>query len=179
MDKAAGLGVITVDESTFDGEKTISVSPTWLASDEKSWGANSVKLGARWSSNAPEFVALIMQYSSNTSGYSDTYLGLESKDINLEGEITSFEASRPTDLDNSAYNSASRTIYTSSTNTVVLPMNLLQKMVSSSDCRIRIHTSEGYEDSIFSLERTGGGARTALLAIQEFLQTIELSRANG
>ena len=42
-------------------------------------------------------------------------------------------------------------------------------MVSADSCLIRINTNKGYQDSNFLIERSGGGAPTALLSIKEFL----------
>jgi hypothetical protein len=169
--KMAGLGVVTQEKSTFDGATIVEVSPNWLYDPAGSWG-NSVKLGARWSSNAPEFVALVLSYSSTTSGYGATYIGLSGIDINIDGDIKSFSSGKPTNLDSSGYNSVSRTIYTESKNTVVIPYSTLERMVTAQDCRLRIHTSKGYEDARFSIERIPGGQGTAILSIREFLEKV-------
>lgn len=172
MNEMAGLGVVSEDTSTFDGAKVISVSPNWLYESKETWTANNVKLGARWSSNSPEEVALILSYSSSTSSNS-TYLGLKGIDINIDGEISSFSSGRSTMLDNSSYNTVSKTIYTSSENTVIIPFKLLTEMVNSNSCRIRIHTSKGYEDAIFSIERSDSGQSTALFSFKKFLTKVD------
>lgn len=173
--KIAGLGVVTQEKSTFDGATIVEVSPNWLYDPEASRG-NSVKLGARWSSNAPEFTALVLSYSSNTSGSSAAYIGLSGIDINIDGDIKSFSSGKPTDLDSSGYNSVSRTIYTESKNTVVIPYSILERMMSAKDCRLRIHTSKGYEDARFSIERIPGGQGTAILSIREFIGKVNAGK---
>lgn len=172
MDEMAGLGVIKEEKSTFDGATIISVSPTWLTGDPDSLGANSIKLGAQWSSNAPEYVVLVMQYNSSTSGYGDAYLNIIGLNVNIDGKVESFKPETSTMLDNSSYNSVSQTIYTESTNNVIVPLDYLKKMIAAEDCRLRVHTGKGYEDSIFSIERTGGGARTAKITIGRFIDKI-------
>ena len=170
MSKAAGLGVVKQETSTFDNATIVSASPTFLYA-KGSWG-NSVKLGARWSSASPDAVALILAYDSNVSGYGSAYLGLTGIDINVDGDISSHKAGGATDLDSSGYNTVSKTIYTSSKNAVVIPYALLERMVAAKDCRLRIHTSKGYEDAEFSIERIPGGQGTAILAIKEMMAKI-------
>ena len=167
MDKAAGLGVVTQERSTFDNATVVSVTPNSLYA-KGSWG-NVVKLGASWSSASPEYVALIISYDSNTSGGGSVYLNLTGMDINIDGKISSHPAASGTSLDSSAYNTVSKTIYTSSKNSVVIPYALLESMISAKDCRLRIHTGKGYEDAEFSIERIPGGKGTAILSIKEFM----------
>lgn len=167
MDKAAGLGVVTQEKSTFDNATIVSVTPNSLYA-KGSWG-NAVKLGARWSSASPEYVALIISYDSNTSGGGSAYIRLTGMDINIDGKISSHPAASGTSLDSSGYNTVSKTIYTSSKNTVVIPYSLLESMISAKDCRLRIHTGKGYEDAEFSIERIPGGKGTAILSIKEFM----------
>lgn len=170
MSKVAGLGVVKQETSTFDNATIITASPTFLYA-KGSWG-NSVKLGARWSSATPESVALILSHDSNTSGYGNAYIGLTGIDINVDGDISSHAAAGSTDLDSSGYNTVSKTIYTSSKNVVVIPYALLERMVAAQDTRIRIHTSKGYEDAQFSLERIPGGQGTAILSIKELMAKV-------
>jgi len=172
--RMAGLGVVSEEQSTFDNARIIKVSPTFLYDPDGSWG-NSVKLGARWSSNAPDYVVLVLSHSSDTSGGGDVYVNLSGIDINVDGDIQSFESGSLTDHDSSDYNTVTNTIYTESNNSVVIPMSVLRSMVSSSDCRVRIHTSAGYEDAVFSIERMPGGQGTAILSIREFLSAIGTS----
>lgn len=172
VSKMSGLGVVTEEASTFDGATVIDVSPTWLYDPEGSFG-NQVKLGARWSSKAPDYVALVMSYNADTRGYSATYMSISGIDINVDGEITSYSTRNSTKLDSGSYNTVTRTIYTESRNTVVIPYAMLEEMVFANDCRLRIHTSKGYEDARFSIERIPGGQGTAILSIQEFMARIE------
>jgi hypothetical protein len=172
MDQSVGLGVITEDISTFDNSKTISVSPTWFAKDKDSWGAAFVKLGAAWTDKYPESVTLLLKHESSiTSGTS--YLNINNFSVNLNGEITTFNTSSTTSHESSNYNSVSKDIYTESSNAVVIPLNYLRQMVNSDNCRLRIDTSAGLVEGIFSMERTAGGARTALASIKEFLTKVD------
>jgi hypothetical protein len=161
--KMAGLGVVTEEKSTFDGAIIVNVSPQWLYDPDGSFG-NSVKLGARWSNKSPDHVALVL--------HSSGYISLQSIDININGDIKSFKSNSLTMLDNSGYNTVSKTIYTESQNSIVIPYQILEDMVSAKDCRLRIHTSKGYEDANFLIERMPGGQGTAILSIKEFMAKV-------
>jgi hypothetical protein len=178
MDKMAGLGVVSQHTSTFDNATVIEVSPNSLYDPGSTWGT-PLQLGARWSSAVPDSVALVMAYNSNVSSGSPAYLNLNHLDINIDGEILSYSAGQSTDLSSSGYNTVSRTIYTSSKNAVVIPYSVLQRMVAANDCRLRIHTSKGYQDVQFSSERIPGGKATAIVTIKEFMVKVVAIRGNG
>jgi len=181
MNKAAGIGVVSEDISTFDGAKIIKVSPSWLYEAKENLTPNRTKLGARWSNASPDDVVLELLYESSTSGYGSTYLGITGIDININGNKSSYSTNKQTSLDSGSYNTVSKTIYTESENSVVIPLSLLTSMVSAKDVRIRIYTSKGYEDAVFSIERSSSGQGAALLSIREFLKSscreITVSRA--
>lgn len=178
MDKMAGLGVVSQHTSTFDNSTVIEVSPNSLYDPASTWGT-PLQLGARWSSAVPDSVALVMAYNSNVSSGSPAYLNLNRLDISIDGEILSYSAGQSTDLSSSGYNTVSRTIYTSSKNAVVIPYSVLQRMVAANDCRLRIHTSKGYQDVKFSSERIPGGKATAIVTIKEFMIKVAAIRGNG
>ena len=171
MDKMAGLGVIKQHTSTFDNATVIEVSPNSLYDKGSTWGT-PLQLGARWTSTAPNSVALILSYKSNISSAAPAYLSLTELGINIDGVISSYSAGQPTNLSSGGYNTVSHTIYTSSKNAVVIPYSVLQHMVDAKDCRLRIHTSKGYQDINFSTEHIPGGKATAIVSIKEFMSSI-------
>ncbi|WP_440053278.1 hypothetical protein ACSLBF_10025 [Pseudoalteromonas sp. T1lg65] len=170
MSKMAGIGVVTEEVSTFDNAKIVNMSPAFLYA-EGSWG-NNVKLGARWSSKSPDYVALVLSYSSDVSSSRSSYLNLSGLDINIDGKISSYKTGRLTNHEGGDYNNVTRTIYTKSENAVVVPYSILEQMMQAKDCRLRIHTSKGYEDAQFSIERIPGGQGTAILSMREFVANI-------
>lgn len=178
MDKLAGLGVVSQHTATFDNATVIEVSPNSLYDPGSTWGT-PLQLGARWSSAAPDFVALILAYNSDAAGGMPAYLGLAGLDINIDGSILSYAAGQPTDLSSSAYNTVSHTIYTSSRNAVVVPYTVLQRMVAAKSCRLRLHTSKGYQDADFSSDHIPGGKATAIVSIKEFMAKVAAARGNG
>lgn len=174
MSAAAGMGVVQQEHSTFDDATIVRVSPMPLWA-KGSWG-NAVQLGAFWTSKVPDSVALQMSYASNIRSAGQPYTSLTGLDINIDGEITQWRPGAPTQLSSSGYNSVTHTIYTASTNDVVIPYALLQRMVAAKDCRLRIHTGEGYEDAQFNLERIPGGQATALVSIRKFMAKVDAVR---
>src|SRR6266581_3343571 len=69
----AGIGIVEEEKSTFDGATIVKMSPAFLYR-EGAWLGVPIKLGARWSSKAPNQVAMIVSYSSNVSSGA-AYLG--------------------------------------------------------------------------------------------------------
>ena len=176
--KIAGIGTISEEKSTFDDATIITMSPAFLYA-EGEWLGVPVKLGARWSSKFSDHVALVMSYSSNTYGSgSDLYTNFSGLDINLDGKISSYETSGYTRHNDSGYNTVSKTIYTESKNSVVVPLSVLKDMVAAKDCRLRINTSDGYIDAQFSIERIPGGQATAILPMKDFLLKVASKQKN-
>jgi hypothetical protein len=174
MSAAAGMGVVSESHDTFDNATNISVSPMPLWA-KGSWG-NQIQLGALWLSSHPDLVALQMSYRTDVNAGGDVYKSFAGMDINVDGNVTHWESTAPTNLGSSNYNTVSKTIYTSSSNVVVIPYSLLQQMVMAKDCRLRIHTSDGFEDSQFNIERIPGGQATALLSIRKFMARVDAVR---
>lgn len=177
MSAAAGMGVVSEHHATFDNATEVSVSamPLWA---KGSWG-NAVRLGAHWSSASPDYVALDMSYQANANYGSAMYTRLSGMDINVDGEITKWQTGAPTKLSSSDYNTVSRTIYTASSNSVVIPYSLLKRMVAAKDCRLRFHTGDGYEDAQFNIERIPGGQATAILSIRKFMAKVDAARSSS
>lgn len=174
----AGLGAITEDISTFDNKRTIDVSPNWLYDPSGGWG-NSVKLGARWSEKYPDTIALTMSYTNSIVSASEAYLLINGVDIAVNGESFSFSTDSPTDHDSSGYNTVSKDIYTESRNMVLIPITLFETMLSASDTRLRVFTSEGYEDSVLTIERMPGGGATAINSLRKFLLKVKTAKGTA
>lgn len=173
--RLGGLGVISTSQSTFDNSSIIEVSPNWLYDPEGSWG-NRIKLGGKWISKYPDVVALLLSYGSDVNSPDETYIGIQGIEINLNGEILRFNAPGFTKFTDSGYNTVSKNIYTESKNYIPIPYDVAQRMVNSPDTRLRIHTSGGYEDSRFSIERMSGGSATAITSFRKFLAEVNTRR---
>lgn len=172
MNRMAGIGKVTQEVSTFDNSTIVNASPAPLWR-EGSW-YNFYRLGAVWSSNSPDYVALVLSYKTDLHSFKGkAYTNFDALHINIDGEIFSFKTVGATNFDSSAYNSVMNTIYTSSTNTVIIPYDILKRMINAKDCRLRIQTLNDYEDAQFSIERIPGAAQTAIVALRELTARVD------
>ncbi|MGT1483500.1 hypothetical protein ACVPR2_23425, partial [Salmonella enterica subsp. enterica serovar Enteritidis] len=130
------------------------------------------QLGPIWSSAQQDQGGLILTNNAKRSNDSAAYLDFVVIDINGHAIISSYKAQQLTNLSNSGYNTVSKTIYTSSKNTVVIPYEVLEKMVSAKNCRLRIHTTEGNQDIDFSAASIPGVKATAIVSIKEFMTKV-------
>ena len=169
MNHAAGLGVIKTKKSTFDGDNTISMTPSILY--RKEIFGESFQMGATWSASSPNVVGLHIVHNSSTR-YGRSYLSIRGLDINIDGNITRHNTQGATSFDSSGYNTISKTIYTTSHNTIIISLSKLERMLTANDCRLRIRTSQGSHDRIFSKERNGG-APLAKYDLKKFVAQIK------
>lgn len=169
MSEASGLGVVSGNRSTFDGSESVTMSPAPIYS--QNYGGNALFLGAAWNAKYSDQVGFALEHKGNTS-YGSTYLGIRGLDINIDGKISSYSVAGGTDFTSGSYNSVTKTIYTQSKNIVIVPLSVLRKMMNANDCRIRIRTSQGSEDRIFSQE-TNGGMKMAKAHMRKFLSKVD------
>lgn len=170
MSKVSNLGVVATEKTSFDNAIKVTVTPTWL------WGEdahllNDFKLGAHWSSSTPKTVQLIISYDSSATS-SRSYVSFKGMEIKVDGKVHTFVTTGTTQLSNSGYNDISKTTYTQSRNTVTIPYPLFEEMMKAKECRLRIHSSRGFEDSLFTLPRNSMGTRLAFSAMGEFLAAV-------
>lgn len=177
MDKMAGMGVVTEEQSTFDGATHVEMSPAWLWLDEDKIGGAPFKLGAFWTSNSPNQVGLVFSYESSTN-QSRLYTNFSAVELNIDGKLTSYQVEGTTQHDSSGYNTVSRSIYTESSVTVPISFSAFEKMMVADDCRIRVHSTDGWADAVFSVERSAGGGIGAKVYLREFLARVASLRAS-
>lgn len=175
MNKASGVGQVSQEVSTFDNATIINLSPAFLYGGGGMMG-NGFKLGARWNSNTPDSAVLVLAQSSSVSAGSAAYTNFKGVSISIDGDQKRFNIAGPTNHTSSSYNTVTRTIYTQSTASVIVPLALVEKMVTVKDCRIRIHSGDGYEDALFHMERIPGGQGTAIPAFREYLAKVDSQR---
>lgn len=178
MSALGGVGVISEKVSDFDGSRNVKLSPAFLYNPNAGLLGMNTRLGAFWNSEAPGFVALILENDS-VSGYGISYINYESIDINIDGKKLSFDTDGGTKFDNSGYNTVSRTIYTNSKNSATVPVETLKAMINAKDCRLRINTGNGYETAYFSEEKTPGGNSTAKHFLRKFMDKVEGNSAES
>ncbi len=175
MDHLAGMGVVSQGVSTVDHATIIKVSPNALYDPGHTPGT-PLQLGARWTSDAPQSVALVLSYQSAVSSDTPTIESFQDLQISIDGQVASFPASKPSDISSSFHNSVSHTIYTSSRGEVSIPYALLQRMVAAKDCWLRA-TGAGYQDAKFSTEHLPDGKPTAIVSIRAFMAKVDAARA--
>lgn len=169
VNELAGLGVISEEALTFDGVEITKVSPSFLFESARSQGAMAIRLGAHWSDAEPDYVALKFAYASDNGGRGPESIGLEGIEISVDGVKSAY--------DSSGYNTISKTLDMNSMNSVVIPFVVLEQMVNATDCRLRIQTTKGYLDSMFSIERLPNGLESARLSLREFITIVKAKQA--
>lgn len=173
LDQLTGRGVVTERTSGFDNATLIEASPNALANVDGTW-TEPLELGARWSSAAPESVALVVGWAPGTAGtlvFSDTRAFF----INIDGDISQYSAGEPTSRAASGGGSAgSNRLY--GMNEVVIPYSVLERMTAARDCRIRVQTSNGFVDFDFTRAHALGGKPTAINAINQLMAKVAAMR---
>ncbi|MFK2904275.1 hypothetical protein ISP17_09885 [Dyella ginsengisoli] len=176
VDQLAGMGVVSQSVSTSDHATIIEVSPNALYDPGNERGT-PLQLGARWTSDSPQSVALVLSYQSTVSSDAPTVQSFEALQISIDGQASSFPASKPSDISSSFHNPVSHTIYTSSRGEVLIPYALLQQMVAAKDCWLRA-TGGGYQDARFSTEHLPSGKATAIVSIRAFIAKVDAASAS-
>ena len=136
MDRLAGKGVVSQSVSTRDQATRIEVSPNALY-DPGSAPGTPLQLGARWTSDAPQSVALVLAYQSKVSSDRPIVPNFDALQISIDGQVSSFPASKPNDISSGLDNPVAHTQYMSSRAEVQIPYALLQRMVTAKDCWLR------------------------------------------
>lgn len=175
MDAMAGMGVLTKQTSSYDGGEVINVSGQSLYAPDQPMGT-PLQLGATWLSRYPDSVSLDISYPSNVDMGSGAYASIDELDVRIDGLESRWQA-RGTRFDSTPYNTVSRTIYTTSSTSIVVPLNMLRAMVQAQDCRLRIHTSAGVTDVQFSRDTIPGGKPTAITSIRKLLAAVDAYQA--
>lgn len=171
--KIAGICQIEQSVSTFENSKLLEFTECWSAKSESVWDMPTIMTGYVWNESNPDSIKLNLVYNGQSGG--DSYTGFYGIDINIDGNIYKYKTSGQTILSSSDYNTVSNTIYTKSRNAVTIPLSVFEDMVNKSDVRIRIYTSDGYEDQIFSLAQNGMSKYTRYY-IPEYLDIINKNR---
>ena len=119
-------------------------------------------------------VFIDLKQDGSVSG--DAYSNISGFDLNISGEKISFNSTGMTVHEDSGYNSLSRDIYTTSENTVIVPWEIFEAMMTVEDVRIRVYSDSKYQDSLFSQDRAASGQRTARLAIVPLYEKVKQIR---
>ena len=176
MHKAiTGQGELTNTVSGFDDARFISVAPSMLVPIDSGLYSTSTFLGASWSSKYPNLIQLDLLHKSSID-FGNAYTNFKMISVNIEGEVTDFKTTGLTDHISSGYNSVSRDIYTESNGAITMTYSYFSKMLQSHDCKIRIHTSDGYEDAYFSYDPSEYSVEFASVALANLDREIQIYR---
>ena len=140
-----GVGEVIVENSKFDQALEVRMTKTHNFSGDE-YLALSTQFSAFWTNSDPEHFILTLEMHGSAS--SKAYINFNSIKFNFSGEVINFEAGK-TIHTNNYYNIVSNTLYTQSRAPVYLPYSVLEKMINQPEVRIRVLTSEGYEDIIY------------------------------
>ena len=173
VDKLTGMGVVSQRVSASDHATIIDVSPNALY-DPGSARGTPLRLGARWASDAPQSVTLVLSYESTVSSDAPTVQSFETLQISIDGQVSSFPSGKPSDLSSGFDNSMSHTIHISSRGEVSIPYAVLQRMVAAKDCWLRA----GDRDAKFSTEHLPDGKPTAIVSIRAFMTKVDAARTS-
>ncbi|MGN6234889.1 hypothetical protein [Dyella sp.] len=177
VDKLTGMGVVSQRVSASDHVTVIDVSPNALY-DPGSARDTPLRLGARWASDAPQSVTLVLSYESTVSSDAPTVQSFDTLQISIDGQVSSFPSGKPSDLSSGFSNAVSHTIRTSSRGEVLIPYALLRRMVTAKDCWLRVIGGD-YQDAKFSADHLPDGKPTAIVSIREFMTKVDAARASG
>lgn len=175
MDAMSGLGVLRERTSSYDGSEVISVSGQSLYAPGDALGT-PFRLGATWLSVHPDLVSLDLEYASDARMGSASYATIEGLDVRIDGLESHWQATG-TQYDSTPYNTVSRTIYTRSSTSIVVPLNMLRAMVRAEDCRLRIRSSADVDEVLFSRATIPGGKPTAITSIRKMLAAVDVYQA--
>jgi hypothetical protein len=170
MDSAAGMGKLSVDSNSFDNSTVISLTPDTLYNPDGGFSSIDTRIGAAWSSDTPSVVSIVLNDKSNSGG--GGYTSFSRISIKIGDEIKEYDTGR-TNLSNDGYNRVLRTIFTSSTASVTLPIEDFKAILSAKSCQLKISRAEGYEVASCSKDRIPGGKKTAILGFRKMLFEIE------
>lgn len=165
----AGMGVIKERVDNFDGARIVEVSPNFVS---KPGGGSSAsfKLGAHWKSTKPDTLTMIVNYAGSTRYTSHVYTSFESVSFNVDGEKMHFEIF-DNDHTRESYNSISNDISTDSFGYFEMKIDTLKLLLAGEDVRMRVTTTDGYDDSDFD-QRTLFGADMAASSLEQFLSRL-------
>lgn len=142
---------------SFDGTHTVELAPAPLYTGKPDQEASPYRMGALWNSASPDNVVLTLQYRSSTER-GNLYTEFRGLDVNVGGQQQHFAVLGSTGQQSSPLQPSNdrqpgKPIWTSSNGSVAVPVTLFRQMLTASDVRLRIRTSNGYSDVLFSVDQ--------------------------
>lgn len=166
--KIAGICQIETISDSFENSKKVNFTPCLV--DAGKGISPSFKFSFDWDQTTPSRIGLGVTYDSNIR--QDSYTNFESIAIKVDEDILFESNFGRTNLSSSGYNTVSNTIYTTSENRTVIPLELFDKMLKSDNVLIKVNSSDGYEDYFFHTKERGI-KKYARFYIDEYYKTIK------
>ena len=173
---SGGLCDIKENKSSFDDLKELRLTKCWSAKSESAWDFPATKIGFTWRESRPTTMTVNLIYDGSASGVA--YSSYEALTVRINGKSRRFETYSGTQYTDGGYNDVSNNIYTQSQNSVNIPYALFEQMMTEKDVRLRVQTSDGYDDMIFHIPQNGTMKYTKLYA-KTFYDRIETIKNAG
>ena len=151
VSELAGIGSIKTEVSQFDNSKQITLGPAFLTGGSI-MNSPPVKLGAHFNSNEPDSVWLVAKYD----GMGPSYVNIHELSVKIGEKVKTFKSGGLTEHESGGYNSLTKSIPTSSSNSFKVPVSYLKEMIAAKDCRLRIGTGKGDITALFHIEKSTG-----------------------
>jgi len=169
LNEMGGIGILETNIDRLDGATEVTITATPMHNFEGD--VATTRLGASWESEYPDKVFLRLTSASSVK-QSDTYVSFESMEVSISGDIRTLILNRT--LHNSGgYNSVTRDIYTNSSTSVLLDYDYFKLMVTNPTTKIRVNTTNWFEDIDFKKETNGIGADLAKASLKKFITEVD------
>lgn len=174
MQKSAGVGVVTSNQSDFDNAKEVQMTPAFVAPSDG--GMASIKMGLTWRSTSEDQVGVLIRFSSLSD-----YQTISSVELNIDGQFYELEpAEAITSVDSTRLTGSTCTLAAGCTSGLVLkesdkmflaPFHLIKSIPDANKALIKVGNGRSYQ--VGDLLADSYGNVTVLSALPEFLAKAE------
>lgn len=174
MQKSAGVGVVTSQQSDFDSAKEVQVTPAFVAPSDG--GMATIKMGLTWRSTSEKQVGVLIRFSSLSE-----YQTISSVELNINDQFFELQSAEAiTNLDSTRLTDATCTLAAGCTSGLVLKesdkmffttLNVIRLIPDASKALIKVGTGRTYE--VGDLLAESYGNVTFIDVLPEFLNKVE------
>lgn len=150
---AAWPNNIKETKSTFDGSQEVLMSPGFVFRGPGAFDGADFKIGAHWSSTAPDRVSLKAEIQSVTVNIQNDD-GLQ---FNIDGEFVKLSSHKATtDFDTEVING---NVYKSSSRPFATNLELLDRLLNGRVVMVKLVTGGGYLEGELTADKTSAAIR--------------------
>jgi len=174
MQKSAGVGVVTADQSDFDCAREVQMTPAFVAPSDG--GMATIKMGLSWRSTTEDQVGVLIRFSSLTE-----YQTISSVELNIDGQFYELEpAEAVTNIDSERLTNTTCTYAAGCTSGLVLKesdkmflasFDVIKKIPSANKALVKVGNGRSYQ--VGDLLADSYGNVTVLDVLPEFLDKVE------